>query len=45
MAWNLRAALLKKEEFESARLAEFDYRWGARTMRLLAAALDPPFSG
>ena len=35
MAWDLRAAMLKKQEVESARLAEFDYRWRARTMRLL----------
>jgi hypothetical protein len=44
MAWDLRGAMLKKEAFESARLAEFDYRWRARTMRLLAAALDPGLS-
>lgn len=44
MVWDLRGAMLKKEEFESARLAEFDYRWRARTMRLLAAALDPELS-
>lgn len=40
MAWDLRRALLKKEEKESARLADFDYRLRARTMRLLAARLD-----
>ncbi|WP_395612980.1 hypothetical protein [Allosphingosinicella sp.] len=44
MTFDLRGAMLKKEEFESARLAEFDYRWRARTMRLLAAALDPALS-
>ncbi len=44
MVFDLRGAMLKKEEFESARLAEFDYRWRARTMRLLAARLDPALS-
>jgi hypothetical protein len=44
MTFDLRGAMLKKEEFESARLAEFGYRWRARTMRLLAAALDPALS-
>lgn len=42
--FDLRGALLKKQEFETARLAEFDYRWRARTMRLLAAQLDPALS-
>ena len=45
MVFDLRGAMLKKQEVESARLAEFDYRWRARTMRLLAAALDPALSG
>ena len=45
MAFDLRGALLKKQEVESARLAEFDYRWRARTMRLLAERLDPALSG
>ena len=45
MAFDLRGALLKKQEVESARLAEFDYRWRARTMRVLAAQLDPGLSG
>ena len=44
MTFDLRGALLKKQEVESARLAEFDYRWRARTMRLLAAQLDPALS-
>jgi hypothetical protein len=44
MVFDLRGAMLKKQEVESARLAEFDYRWRARTMRLLAAALDPALS-
>jgi hypothetical protein len=44
MAWDLRGAMLKKQEVESARLAEFGYRWRARTMRLLAARLDPALS-
>ena len=45
MAFDLCGALLKKQEVESARLAEFDYRWRARTMRLLAERLDPALSG
>lgn len=45
MAFDLRGAMLKKQEVESARLAEFDYRWRARTMRLLAARLDAGLSG
>lgn len=44
MTFDLRGAMLKKQEVESARLAEFDYRWRARTMRLLAARLDPALS-
>jgi hypothetical protein len=44
MVFDLRGAMLKKQEFESARLAEFDYRWRVRTMRLLAAQLDPALS-
>lgn len=44
MVFDLRGATLKKQEVESARLAEFDYRWRARTMRLLAARLDPELS-
>jgi hypothetical protein len=34
MAWDLRAALLRKEEFESARLTDFDFREMVRAMRL-----------
>ena len=43
MVWDLRGALLKKEEFESARLQNFEFRQRARAMRLLAAELgeDP----
>lgn len=43
MVWDLGKAMLKKEEFESARLQNFDFRQRARAMRLLAAALgeDP----
>lgn len=43
MVFDLRRALLKKEEVESARLMDFEFRLRARTMRLLAAALgeDP----
>jgi len=44
MVFDLRGAMLKKEEIESARLAEFGYRWRARTMRVLAARLDPALS-
>lgn len=36
MVWDLRAALLKKGEFETARLIDFEFRERARTMRLLA---------
>lgn len=43
MVWDLRGALLKKEEFESARLANFEFRQRARAMRLLAVRIgqDP----
>jgi len=41
MAFDLRGALLKKEERESARLAEFEFRLRARTFRLIAADLRP----
>lgn len=40
MAFDLRAALLRKGEAESARLDDFAFRERARTMRLLAEALD-----
>jgi hypothetical protein len=36
MVWDLRGALLAKEEFESARLQNFEFRHRARAMRLLA---------
>lgn len=36
MVFDLRGALLKKEEVESARLADFEFRLRVRTMRLLA---------
>ena len=39
MPFDLRAALLKKGEVESARLDDFAFRERARTMRLLAATL------
>jgi len=39
LVWDLRGALLKKQENESARLADFEFRLRARTMRLLAEAL------
>lgn len=40
MVWDLRGALLKKEERESARLAEFEFRLRVRTFKLLAQALE-----
>ncbi len=39
MVWDLGRAMRKKEEFESARLMDFEYRLRARTMRLLGDAL------
>ncbi len=39
MVWDLRGALLKKAEVESARLDDFEFRLRARTMRLLAEKL------
>jgi hypothetical protein len=39
MVWDLRGALLKKEERESARLMDFEFRLRARTWRLVAEAL------
>ena len=43
MVWDLRGALLKKEERESARLLDFEFRLRARTFRLVAERLgvDP----
>ena len=39
MPFDLRRALLRKEEHESARLMEFEFRHRARTFRLMAEAL------
>ncbi|MDG2533085.1 hypothetical protein P6144_05460 [Sphingomonas sp. HITSZ_GF] len=39
MVFDLRGALLKKAEIESARLDDFEFRLRARTMRLLAPLL------
>lgn len=39
MVWDLGAAMRKKEEFESARLMDFEFRQRARATKLLAAAL------
>ncbi len=39
MVFDLGKALLKKEEFESARLTDFEFRQRARTFRLLARQL------
>ena len=36
MAFDLGKAMRKKEEFESARLADFEFRQRARTFRLMA---------
>lgn len=43
MVFDLRGALLKKEEMESSRLVDFEFRLRARTMRLLAPVIghDP----
>ena len=43
MVFDLRRAFLKKQEFESARLMDFEFRQRARTFRLLAErlGLDP----
>ena len=38
MAWDLGKAMRKKEEFESARLMDFEFRERARATRLLARA-------
>jgi hypothetical protein len=43
MAWDLRAALLKKQEFETAQLLDFEFRHRIRTMRLMAEQL--PLNG
>ncbi|MBA4752375.1 MAG: hypothetical protein H2055_09145 [Sphingopyxis sp.] len=40
MVFDLRRALLAKEEKDSARLMDFEFRQRARTFRLLAAALE-----
>lgn len=42
MAFDLRAALLRKQETETARLVDFEFRLRARTMRLLAASIGEP---
>lgn len=39
MAWDLGKAMQKKEEFESARLADFEFRQRVRATRLLARTL------
>ncbi|MBO9517307.1 MAG: hypothetical protein J7493_04510 [Porphyrobacter sp.] len=45
MVWDLRRAMLKKEEFESARLMDFDFRQRVRATRLLARELGIEESG
>jgi len=39
MVFDLRRALLKEEEFESARLAAFEFKHRARTLRPMARAM------
>jgi hypothetical protein len=39
VVWDLRGALLKKQEAETARLVDFEFRQRVRTMRLLAPLL------
>lgn len=39
MVFDLRRALLRKEEIESARLADFEFRLRARSIRLLGERL------
>jgi hypothetical protein len=39
MVWDLQGALLKKQEIETARLLDFEFRQRARAMKLLADAL------
>jgi len=45
MVWDLRGALLKKQEVESARLDDFEFALRARTMKLLGADLDRAAQG
>lgn len=40
MVWDLRGAMLKKQEVETARLLDFEFRERVRTMRLLAPLVD-----
>lgn len=40
MVWDLGRAMRKKEEFESARLMDFEFRERARATRLFARALN-----
>lgn len=42
MAFDLRRALLAKEEKDSARLMDFEFRQRARSFRLIAEALGLP---
>jgi hypothetical protein len=39
MVWDLGKAMRKKEEFESARVTDFEYRQRARAARILAQQL------
>lgn len=39
MVWDLRRALLAKEEFESGRLTDFEFREMVRALKLVAAEL------
>ena len=38
MAWDLRRALLRKEEFESGRLTDFEFRETVRTLKFMVRA-------
>lgn len=42
MVWDLGRAMFKKQEFECARLMDFEFRLRARTMRSLAKVLGLP---
>lgn len=40
MVWDLGKAMRKKEEFESARLVDFEFRQRVRATRLIAQKLE-----
>ena len=45
MVWDLRRALLRKEEFESGRLTDFEFRETVRTLKLMAQAFEVDAAG